>query len=317
MHIGDRVRLLHDKEEGIIRRIIDDRLVEVEIDDGFIIPVLKKELVTIASHEKETFREEDNVSIQPEKPKVTSDKGIYLAFDPKNDNDLDLHLINNTELEIVFRIYTPGDQANNGIKAGHLGAISSSLVTSLRFSELKEWPEFHFEILFFKKGDFNSTESINRTIKFKAKIFSRDKHTAPVLDKPCFLYQLDSDNTKPDPVKLKKSFFEKDTEQYNKEDIEESSEKTSTVDLHIESLLDDHNTLNNNEILEVQIQHFESKLNEGLIKGYDSMVFIHGVGNGILRKMIHKKLSGLNEISYYEDARKDKFGYGATKVTFK
>lgn len=55
MHIGDRVRLLHDKEEGIVRRIIDDRLVEVEIDDGFIIPVLKKELVTIASYEKESF----------------------------------------------------------------------------------------------------------------------------------------------------------------------------------------------------------------------------------------------------------------------
>ncbi len=55
MHIGDKVRLLHDKEEGIIRRILDNRLVEVEIDDGFIIPVLKKELVTIASHEKETL----------------------------------------------------------------------------------------------------------------------------------------------------------------------------------------------------------------------------------------------------------------------
>ena len=53
MNIGDRVRLLHEKEEGVIRNIIDNRLVEVEIEDGFIIPVLKKELVLIASHEKE------------------------------------------------------------------------------------------------------------------------------------------------------------------------------------------------------------------------------------------------------------------------
>ena len=51
MNIGDKVRLLHGTEEGVIRRIIDKRTVEIEIEDGFLIPVLRKEVVLISSDE--------------------------------------------------------------------------------------------------------------------------------------------------------------------------------------------------------------------------------------------------------------------------
>ncbi len=55
MNIGDRVRLLHGKEEGIIRRISSGGRIEVEIEDGFIIPAVKSEVVVIAAAEKSYF----------------------------------------------------------------------------------------------------------------------------------------------------------------------------------------------------------------------------------------------------------------------
>ena len=56
MKIGDRVRLLHSTEEGVIRKIINNKTVDVEIDDGFLIPVLISELVQIDEEETRRFK---------------------------------------------------------------------------------------------------------------------------------------------------------------------------------------------------------------------------------------------------------------------
>ena len=41
MKLGDKVRFIHGKEQGQIVKLIDQKQVEVEIEDGFRIPVLK------------------------------------------------------------------------------------------------------------------------------------------------------------------------------------------------------------------------------------------------------------------------------------
>ena len=53
MNIGDRVRVLHGKEEGVIRKISAGGRIEVEIEDGFVIPVLNSEVVLVAEAEKQ------------------------------------------------------------------------------------------------------------------------------------------------------------------------------------------------------------------------------------------------------------------------
>ena len=55
MNIGDRVRLIRDREEGIVTKIIDERLVEVTIEEGFAIPVLKSELALVNKAETDYF----------------------------------------------------------------------------------------------------------------------------------------------------------------------------------------------------------------------------------------------------------------------
>ncbi|MGB5931214.1 MAG: DNA mismatch repair protein MutS, partial [Cyclobacteriaceae bacterium] len=67
MNIGDRVRMMKGSEEGVVVRFLQNDLVEVEIEDGFQIPVLKRELVVISAQEDEYFG-----SIKPRKEVETS-----------------------------------------------------------------------------------------------------------------------------------------------------------------------------------------------------------------------------------------------------
>jgi dsDNA-specific endonuclease/ATPase MutS2 len=90
------------------------------------------------------------------------------------------------------------------------------------------------------------------------------------------------------------------------------------VDLHIEKLTDrDVGTMSNSEILKIQLQAFQDNLDRALAANMHEIVFIHGTGNGVLRQEIHKILSRNKLIRFYEDARKEKFGYGATLVRLK
>ena len=72
--------------------------------------------------------------------------------------------------------------------------------------------------------------------------------------------------------------------------------------------------MSNNEMLKLQMETFEKNLNHAMATGMDEISFIHGIGNGVLKKEIHKYLSQLDNIKYFQDTQKSRFGYGATLV---
>lgn len=88
----------------------------------------------------------------------------------------------------------------------------------------------------------------------------------------------------------------------------------ASIDLHIDKLTKDHDLMSNGEMLQLQMKTFETNLNDAIASGMDEIVFIHGIGNGVLRKNIHKYLSQLQGIKYFKDSQKTNFGYGATTV---
>jgi dsDNA-specific endonuclease/ATPase MutS2 len=91
------------------------------------------------------------------------------------------------------------------------------------------------------------------------------------------------------------------------------SDLTLEIDLHIENLVNSHRFLTNGEIIVIQLNHFQSKLEYAIRKKMQKVIIIHGVGNGILKTEIRKILSNYSSISYY-DAPFHKYGYGATEV---
>lgn len=86
------------------------------------------------------------------------------------------------------------------------------------------------------------------------------------------------------------------------------------VDLHIEQLVDKSSGLQNHEILELQLQHAKRKLSFAQQKKIRKIVFIHGVGEGVLRYELLRLFHNYH-VEYCE-ASYQKYGLGATEVTF-
>jgi DNA-nicking Smr family endonuclease len=355
MNIGDRVRTLHGTEEGIISKI-SGNVVEIEIEDGFSIPVLKNEVVVVAKEEEKRFgsgyQEEDQgrfaarpTESSPASPAVFSSKGIYAAFVPINDKMYSLYIINNTDFDLPFAVGIEKNQNHQGLYAGLIRGRDSIKINEVNIKDFDNWGVYIFQFLFAKRGYFAIKAPFVKKMRFRPSTFFKSKAKAPVIEKEANLFQLDKDETsgmlntndigdvpqtdaeasaqakskqKPlDAAKIKEQMFAKNEATTTKGAPRVVETPEYEVDLHIEKLTNNSGSMNSSEMLDLQLKTFENKLENAIASGMSEIIFIHGVGNGVLSKEIHKRLSKNSDIQYYEDARKEKFGYGATAVKFK
>jgi hypothetical protein len=86
------------------------------------------------------------------------------------------------------------------------------------------------------------------------------------------------------------------------------------VDLHIHELVDRHENMSNSEIVAIQLEHFERMLRIAERKKIQRVIFIHGVGQGVLRAEIRKMLHDYYPNCQFLDAPYNEYGYGATEV---
>src|SRR5665811_1676127 len=107
MNIGDKVRLLHGNEEGVITKISSGGRIEVEIEDGFRIPAMRNEIVLISESERQFFGDgkvAEPKTIPDMKPSTPTMEGLFLGFIPLNDKDHSVYFINNTDKDFVYAI---------------------------------------------------------------------------------------------------------------------------------------------------------------------------------------------------------------------
>jgi hypothetical protein len=88
------------------------------------------------------------------------------------------------------------------------------------------------------------------------------------------------------------------------------------IDLHIEALVKDHNSLSSPEKLATQLKACDAFLQKALIAGLHHVYLIHGVGSGKLRQVIHKLLAHYPHVKSFSNAYHPKYGFGATEVRF-
>lgn len=324
MNIGDRVRLLYHKQEGIITKFLPNNMVEVEIEAGFRIPVLRSELVVIAKEEELVFGKNGqkpqgiSTATAIAEIKVWAEVGIYLAFLPLNDTQLAVYMVNNTDLQVLFTFGESNNGNFNGIAAGTLQKRSSQKVHEVSLQNFEKWLPLLIQIMVFKQGYGIFKEAICKKLRFSADVFFKSKQQAPILEKNAHVFQLDQQT----PVTIQAEAIKESmlTNNINHNEIPkkiEITKKKLDVDLHIEKLTHQSAIMTNSQILQLQLDTFEKQLDNAILSNYEKIVFIHGVGSGVLRSEIHKKLSKHPLIEYYQDAQKEKFGYGATLVKIK
>ncbi len=89
------------------------------------------------------------------------------------------------------------------------------------------------------------------------------------------------------------------------------------VDLHIGELLDDTKGMSNREMLDYQLDKFREVMDKYKTKREQRIVFIHGKGDGVLRKAVLDELKHKYPACRHQDASFQEYGFGATMVTIK
>ncbi|TGE08558.1 Smr/MutS family protein [Hymenobacter fodinae] len=369
MNVGDRVRLLTGREEGIITRLLDNDLVEVAIDNDFTIPVLRREVVVVAAEETKAFGQ-SAASVAAEKKAASSgaaraaqaagatpapaapkksegpaglpsaknapstvQKGVYLALTHQSPELLALQLINHTDRDVL---YTFGEERNGqyrGLTSDKLAAKSvSKPLGHWHLKDFDSWSAPVVQLLPFQTNGTSAFELLTKRLQFKAASFYTSRQpNVPVLQREAYLFQLDEKPAAPvaiAPEKLAETLKAQLTGNAPAKPaaVAPAPEPAKAivappheVDLHLEALRPEGGTegLSNTAILKLQLDAFEDALSRALATNMHEIVFIHGSGNGTLRKELHKLLSRNRDIKFFEDSKKEKFGYGATLVRLK
>ena len=93
----------------------------------------------------------------------------------------------------------------------------------------------------------------------------------------------------------------------------ERTQPAMEVDLHINQLVKNSRGMQNHEMLNLQIETAKRRLEFGFQNRIQRIVFIHGVGEGVLKLELEYLFKRYEGLKFY-DANYQKYGQGATEV---
>ena len=94
--------------------------------------------------------------------------------------------------------------------------------------------------------------------------------------------------------------------------LKDKNEIVFEVDLHINQLVVNTKNMDSYDMLSQQLNTAKRKLEFAISKRFSKVVFIHGVGEGVLKNELHSLLRRYS-VEFY-DASYQKYGLGATEV---
>ncbi|PKQ44123.1 Smr/MutS family protein [Confluentibacter flavum] len=114
---------------------------------------------------------------------------------------------------------------------------------------------------------------------------------------------------------IKTVISEKETpkRKQQKTKAKERYEPTMEVDLHINQLVNSSKGMSNHDILTLQLDTAKRQLEFAMSKRIQKIVFIHGVGEGVLKVELEYLFARYNNVKFY-DGNYQKYGVGATEV---
>ena len=93
----------------------------------------------------------------------------------------------------------------------------------------------------------------------------------------------------------------------------ERSQPVMEVDLHINQLVKNTRRMQNHEMLNLQLETAKRRLDFAIKNRIQRIVFIHGVGEGVLKLELEYLFKRYDCLKFY-DANYQKYGQGATEV---
>jgi hypothetical protein len=348
---GDTVRFMNAVGGGLVVRVDEvKKIVYVEDADGFEIPVSERECVVVGVVNKETnFPVKDFKS----KPEVFSSKPIeilipekkpepiietpegeilkaLLAFFPQDIKQLqttsyECYLVNDSNYFLYYNIINGENENLKSLANGLIEPNTQELLAEITKEQLSDWEKLRVQLIPFKSGKVYRPQAVvDAELKLNAvKFYKLHSFTEnDYFDELALIIDITSEKENQklvdiSPEEIKKAMFQKEETGRPRIVKHVKTPDVIEVDLHINELVDSTAGMSNGDMLELQLDKFHTVIDENKNRKGQKIVFIHGKGEGVLRKEIETLLKTRYKSYYFQDASFREYGFGATMVTIK
>lgn len=354
MKIGDKVRFLSEIGGGRVAGFQGKNVVLVEDEDGFEVPMAINEVVVIGeenydtSHVVEMKRKSQQPAAQPkevepadlpvafrakpEERKGGEELSAYLAFVPMDVKELtqtrfETYLVNDCNYYLHFTYLTAEGNGWTLRATAEVEPNTKLFIEEFGREDLNSMERVAVQLLAYKRDkNFLLRPAVDVQLRVDPVKFYK-LHTFQQNDffeQPALVYTI-IENGKParplviDTKQLKEEMYaSKDSSQpERRQSLAVEKDGVIVVDLHADALLDTTNGMSATDILNYQLDAFRKVMKEYEKKKGTKIVFIHGKGEGVLRKALVNELQYRYKHFTYQDASFQEYSYGATQVTIR
>lgn len=292
------------------------------------------------SPEQKPKEEEEVMRISPLRRsfggKNPQPEGVYLAMVPLDQQfmlrgPMEFYVVNYTPHTLLYSVATRGAECFYGADFASVPPYSKIMVESIEREDLGLWTEGVLQGLFFQDKSTLWTLPFSKDYKIKATHLGRaENYVLPVFiqQKTLLVPILDlrmhseTENTLSFSVKTTSAEANRKPAQNIVADSKNPlqaymvQKDVAEVDLHVEKLLQTRLELKDateKDYLSGQLHVFETCLNQAIGQHLSKIIFIHGVGNGILKAEMEKRLKNYENL-HFMPASSLKYGRGAIEI---
>ena len=351
--IGDKVNFLSTVGGGKVTKIIDSRMVMVEVEDGFEIPTLITDLVldyrsmpapskqqeTVDKVQKEVQGQELLKQHQAEEArkgglrrfaKEAEKEGVYMAFVPHEQQwlltgPLDVVLVNHTPYEMLYTFTIKEEDKFANVDYGQVDKYEKIVIETISRDDLEYWLNGVVQAILTVETSDCVLLPLNAPFSLRVGRFMKEGSYLPsgilgeksvmiCLSELIALKHGDGDFTK---ILKEGVGSQAPAKTLVKQEAPIDKHRTAPgeaiVDLHIGELVDNILGMSSHDMFKIQIDYFKRMLEGAIAAEYSKVTFIHGVGNGVLKNAIIEELKNYHNTEN-RMASIAKFGVGAIDV---
>lgn len=256
---------------------------------------------------------------------------IFLAFVPHDvkmlsNGKFDAYLVNDSNYYLNYQYLSKQGEGWAMRYQGIVSPNSKELMEEFDQTMLNDLEQVALQCIAYKEGKAFalqpaiSAELHLQTVKFyKVHSFHKSIYfEAPALVYDLLKHQAEQKALVVTTDEVRAAILSKDaTRPKNTQPASQMKGGILEIDLHATELLDNTNGMSRTAILEYQVAFFHKVLEEQKNKRGQRIVFIHGKGDGVLRKRLLEELRTSYKRFQVQDASFQEYGFGASMVTVK
>ena len=256
---------------------------------------------------------------------------FLVGYHPKTDDGMeksyDVYAVNALSFDVVLDFeYLSADRVVLEF-SGIVNTQTFANLGKIDRDNLNERPQFKIDLTPITTDGSEETKSF--VLKVKPSSFFKKMRQTPLANIGTYLYQIcrqtvwkgqqenEDLSTYTRRMSKKTSWLDGSMYQTQTNSVERKAHFSSEIDLHIEKLSEKVDGLSKGDKLHIQLNAFESFLEQAILLEEPRIFVIHGVGKGRLRDEIATRLIVNSNVVSFKNEFHPNYGFGATEIILK